>query len=264
MISIRSEREIALLREANQIVARAHEAVAAVLRPGMTTAALDAVAEKVILDAGARPAFKGYNGFPASTCISVEEVIVHGIPGARRINAGEIVSVDIGVCHKGYFGDAAVSHACGEVDAARRLLLDTTDLALSRAVRAAKAGNYIRDIALAIEDTCRPEGFGVVEDFVGHGIGDQMHLEPQVPNFDTGRKGPRLREGMVLAIEPMITMGTHRVKVLRDGWTAVTADGLPAAHFEHSIVVRADGGEILSGSDSLVWGRRTEIEALHG
>ncbi|MBI1317874.1 MAG: type I methionyl aminopeptidase [Candidatus Hydrogenedens sp.] len=263
MISLRSEREIGLLREANQIVARAHEAVAAVLKPGVTTAELDAVAEQVILDAGARPAFKGYNGFPASTCISVEEVVVHGIPGARKINAGEVVSVDIGVCHKGYYGDAAVTHACGAIDAERQHLLDMTDLALSRAIRAAKAGNFIRDIALAVEETCRPEGLGIVEDFVGHGIGDEMHLEPQVPNFDTGRKGPKLRAGMVLAIEPMITMGTHRVKVLRDGWTAVTADGTPAAHFEHSIVVREDGGEILSGSDSLVWGRRTEIEAMH-
>lgn len=258
MIAIRSEREIALLREANQIVAAVHTALAQMIRPGVTTRELDAAAEAIILEHGAAPAFKGYKGYPAATCISIEEVIVHGIPGKRALRDGEIVSIDVGVNHKGYFGDAAVTHACGEVDAARKRLLEVTDLALSRAIRAAKAGNFLRDIGRAVEQTCKPEGFGVVRSFVGHGIGTQMHEDPQVPNFDSGRRGPRLKPGMVLALEPMVNMRSHEVKVLADGWTAVTADGLPSAHFEHSVVVREDGGEILSASLACRWGMREE------
>ncbi|MCF6284298.1 MAG: type I methionyl aminopeptidase [Candidatus Hydrogenedentes bacterium] len=256
MISVRSEREIDLLREANQIVAQVHDALQAMIAPGATTAELDAVAEDIILTAGAKPAFKGYHGFPASTCISVDEVIVHGIPGDRVLQEGEIVSVDVGVAHRGYYGDAAVSWACGTVDSARQDLLDTTDLALSEAIKAAAAGNYLQDIGRAVEAVCLPKGYGIVRDFVGHGIGTSMHEEPQIPNYDDGRKGPRLKAGMVLAIEPMVNMGTEKVRVLGDGWTAVTTDGKPSAHFEHSVVVREDGGEILSGSKVHVWGRR--------
>ena len=256
MISVRSEREIDLLREANQIVVRVHEALQAMIVPGITTAELDAVAEDIILSADAKPAFKGYHGYPASTCISVDEVIVHGIPGKRVLKDGEIVSVDVGVAHKGYYGDAAVSWACGSIDPARQALLDATDMALSEAISAAAAGNYLQDIGRAVESVCVPKKYGIVRDFVGHGIGTSMHEEPQIPNFDDGRKGPRLKAGMVLAIEPMINMGTEKVKVLKDRWTAVTADGKPSAHFEHSIVVREGGGEILSDSKLHVWGRR--------
>jgi methionyl aminopeptidase len=256
MISVRSEREIDLLREANQIVARVHDALQAMIEPGVTTAELDAVAEDIILSADAKPAFKGYHGFPASTCISVDEVIVHGIPGDRVLKEGEIVSVDVGVAHRGYYGDAAVSWACGKIDSARQKLLDTTDLALSEAIKAAAAGNYLQDIGRAVESVCLPKGYGIVRDFVGHGIGTSMHEEPQIPNYDDGRKGPRLKAGMVLAIEPMVNIGTEKVKVLADGWTAVTADGKASAHFEHSVVVREEGGEILSGSKVHIWGRR--------
>jgi len=256
MISVRSEREIGLLREANQIVARVHDTLRAMIRPGVTTADLDVAAEKIILEAGARPAFKGYHGYPAATCISVEEVIVHGIPGDRVLRDGEIVSIDVGVEYKGYFGDAAVSWPCGPVDAARRKLLETTDRALAKAIAAAAAGNYLSDIGRAIESVCNPMKYGIVRDFVGHGIGTAMHEEPQIPNFDTGSRGPRLKAGMVLAIEPMVNMGTEKVKVLKDGWTAVTADGKPSAHFEHSVVVREGGGEILSDSKINVWGRQ--------
>jgi len=256
MISVRSEREIDLLREANQIVARVHDALRAMIAPGVTTAELDAVAEDIILSSDARPAFKGYHGYPASTCISVDEVIVHGIPGDRALREGEIVSIDVGVAYKGYYGDAAVSWPCGSVDAARRELLETTDLALAEAIKAAAAGSYLQDIGRAVEAVCAPKRYGIVRDFVGHGIGTSMHEEPQVPNFDDGRKGPRLKAGMVLAIEPMVNMGTEKVKVLEDGWTAITADGKPSAHFEHSVVVREDGGEILSDSKLHVWGRR--------
>lgn len=262
MISIRSDREIDILREANQIVARVHEHLAGMLAPGVTTRELDRAAEALIREHGATPAFKGYHGFPAATCISVEEVVVHGIPGDRKIKPGEIVSIDVGVCYRGYYGDAAVTHACGEVDATRQRLLELTDLSLAQAIRAAKVDNFVQDIALAVEQVCKPAGLGIVEDFVGHGIGDQMHLEPQVPNFNTGKRGARLREGMVLAIEPMITAGTKKVRVLKDGWTAVTTDGKPAAHFEHSVVVRPEGGEILSGSEKLVWGVRESAGAV--
>lgn len=261
MIAIRSEREIALMREANQIVAEVLAALIEMVRPGVTTRELDQVAEAMMLERGAKPAFKGYHGYPAATCISLDDEIVHGIPGARRLEPGQIVSMDVGVWHRGYYGDAAVSVPCGTVDPARARLMDVTDLALSEAVRAARAGNCVRDIALAVESVCAPHGYGIVREFVGHGIGTEMHAAPQVPNFDTGQPGPRLKAGMVLAIEPMINMGTHAARVLSDGWTAVTADGKPSAHFEHSVVVREDGGEILSGTDRYVWGQRP---AWHG
>jgi methionyl aminopeptidase len=258
MIAIRSEREIGFLREANRIVAETLAALVAMVKPGVTTRELDVAAEAMIRVLGAEPAFKGYRGYPASACISLEEVVVHGIPGDRVIRQGEIVSIDLGTHYKGYYGDAAVSVTCGPTDPERQRLLDVTDLALSRAIRAAKAGNYVNDISVAVERTCRAAGFGVVHEFVGHGIGAQMHEPLQIPNFDTGRRGPRLKRGMVLALEPMVNMGGRGVHILEDGWTAVTDDGRPSAHFEHSIVVRDDGGEILSGTDKLVWGRRQE------
>lgn len=265
MIAIRSEREIDLLRQANAIVVKVHEALREMVRPGVKTIELDQVAETLIRENGATPAFKGYPAaskaypdFPGSTCISIDEEVVHGIPGQRVLEAGQIVSIDVGTCYKGYYGDAAVTWPCGEVDSARKKLLEYTDLALSRAVQAAKAGNYLNDIGKAVAETCEAVGLGVVRDFVGHGIGTRMHEEPQVANFDTGERGPRLKAGMVLAIEPMINVGTHRVKVLSDGWTAVTRDGKPSAHFEHSLVVREDGGEILSRSDICPWGVRTD------
>lgn len=256
MISVRSEREIDLLREANQIVARVHDALHELIKPGITTGELDAAAEEIILESGAKPAFKGYQGFPASTCISVDEVIVHGIPGERVVNEGEVVSVDVGVLYKGYYGDAAVTWPCGEVDAARRKLLETTDRALAKAIQAAAAGNYLSEIGRAVESVCNPMKYGIVRDFVGHGIGTSLHEEPQIPNYYTGSSGPRLKAGMVLAIEPMVNMGTEKFTVLKDRWTAVTADGKPSAHFEHSIVVREGGGEILSDSKINVWGRQ--------
>ncbi len=258
MIAIRSEREIEILRKANQIVAEVHVAMLEHLRPGTTTRELDRIAEELITKQGAIPAFKGYHGYPASTCISIDEVVVHGIPGDQVIKEGQIVSIDVGARYKGYCGDAAVSLACGTLEPERRRLMEVTDLALSRAIRAAKEGNHLCEIGRAVETACVPAGYGIVRDFVGHGIGTEMHAEPQVPNFDTGERGPRLRAGMVLAIEPMVNMGTYDVKVLDDGWTTVTADGKPSAHFEHSVVVRDYGGEILSGSATHTWGQRTD------
>lgn len=259
MIVIRTEQEIEVLRQANRIVAEVLVALIGMIKPGVKTRELDAAAEDMLRQRGARPAFKGYRGYPAATCISIDEVVVHGIPGDREICPGQIVSMDVGACYMGYYGDAAVSVACGQTDVRRRRLLETTDLALSRAIRAARAGNHVNDIGRVVEQTCREARFNVVRAFVGHGIGEQMHEALQVPNFDTGTPGPLLKEGMVIAIEPMVNMGTHKVKVLEDGWTAVTADGKPSAHFEHSVVVREGGGEILSVPESeWVWGRRED------
>lgn len=244
------------MRQANAIVAMAHQQIAKRIVPDTCTADLDALAEAVIRDSGAKPAFKGYRGYPASICVSIENEVVHGIPGRRRLRSGEIVSVDIGVCYKGYYGDAAVTHACGAVDALRMRLLDVADLALSRAIKVTKAGNYLNDIGTIIEKTSREAHFTVVRNYVGHGIGVEMHEEPQVFNFDAGEQGPRLEEGMVLAIEPMVNAGKCDVRVKRDGWTVVTRDGKPSAHFEHTVVVRKEGGEILSWCDAPVWGAR--------
>jgi methionyl aminopeptidase len=247
-----------LLRQANQIVAEVHAELKQMIRPGVTTRELDRRAEEIIVGRGGSPAFKGYKGYPAATCISIEEVVVHGIPGKRALREGEIVSIDVGVHFRGYYGDAAVTWPCGEISADRKRLLEITDLALARAISAARVGGFLQDIGKAVEQTCKPHGYGVVRDFVGHGIGTSMHEDPQVANFDTGRRGPRLKKGMVLAIEPMINMRTHEVRLLDDGWTAVTADGLPSAHFEHSVVVREEGGEILSASPQCSWGQRTD------
>ncbi len=256
MVVIRSEWEIGLLRTANQIVAEVLATLAEYIEPGITTKELDTIAENMIRERGATPSFKGYNGYPAAICVSVEDEVVHGIPGKRVLEKGEIVSIDVGTCYCGYHGDAAITLPCGNIDAQRKRLIETTDLALSRAIIVAKEGNTINDIGKVVENTCKKEGFSVVRDFVGHGIGTEMHEPLQIPNFDTGKPGIRLRKGMVLAIEPMVNMGTPAVRILDDGWTAVTRDGLPSAHFEHSIVVREDKGEILSYSERLIWGQR--------
>jgi len=257
VIVLRTEREIGLLRNANRIVADVLVELADRVAPGISTGDLDAVAECMIRERDAIPAFLGYHGYPKATCISVDEVIVHGIPGRRRLKKGQIVSIDVGALYKGYYGDAALSVPCGEVDCERRRLLETTDRALARAIAAARPGNYVGDVSCVIQKTCEAEGFSVVRAFVGHGIGTALHEELQIPNFVTGKKGPKLREGMVMALEPMANMGTYEVRVLEDGWTAVTADGKPSAHFEHSIVVRKDGGEILSATPRRIWGQDT-------
>ncbi|GMW01594.1 MAG: methionine aminopeptidase [Candidatus Hydrogenedentota bacterium] len=257
MIAVRSEDEISVLREADQMVAEVLATLVNRVEPGVSTGELDAQADAMIRELGGKPSFLGYQNYPKSTCISVESEIIHGIPGKRKLKAGEIVSIDVGVHYRGYHGDAAITVACGEVDEDRRRLMEVTDLALSRAVAAAKAGNFLVEIGRAVQTTCEAAGFSVVRQFVGHGIGTRLHEDPQIPNYVTRERGPRLRAGMVLAIEPMINMGTHRVRMLDDGWTAVTADGKPSAHFEHSVAVREHGGEILSRTPKLVWGQRT-------
>ena len=253
MIAIRTEREIGLLRKANGIVAEVLAAIADRIEPGVQTSELDGLADEMISAAGGEPSFLKYQGFPASTCISIDEVVVHGIPGTRRLKAGEICSVDVGVKYKGYYGDAALSIPCGQLDDERLRLMEVTDRALASGIDAARAGNYVEDISRSVEETVVAEGFSIVRNFVGHGIGAQMHEDPQIPNFVTGSRGPKLKVGMVFAIEPMVNAGAPEVKILDDGWTAVTADGRPSAHFEHSIVVRDGEPEVMSVSARSSW-----------
>lgn len=255
MIALRTKHEVELLREANQIVAETLIVLADMVEPGITARELDAAAEALIRKHGATPSFLGYRGYPNATCISVDEVVIHGIPDDRKIRAGSIVSIDVGVLHKGYHGDAALSVACGRIGKPKQRLLETADRALGRGISSARAGNYLEDISRAIEQTATAAGFSVVRAFVGHGIGISMHEPPQIPNFVTGERGPLLQPGMVLAIEPMVNMGVSDVRVLKDGWTAVTADGKPSAHFEHSVVVGEGDPDILSATPKRMWGR---------
>ena len=255
MIALRSEKEIKKLRRANHIVAEVLAELANRVVPGVSTGELDALAERMIRERGALPSFLGYRNYPRCVCISLDDEVVHGIPGQRRIQAGQIVSLDVGVKLDGYHGDAAVSVPCGMVDDLRQRLLKVTDRSLASAIQAARPGNYLEDISRAVQEEAERGGFSVVRVFVGHGIGRNLHEEPQVPNFVTGVRGPLLKPGMVLAIEPMVNAGTDEVRVLSDGWTAVTADGEPSAHFEHSIVIREDGPEVLSTTPKMAWGQ---------
>jgi len=246
MIIIKSPREIEQLKRSNAIVAEVFGKLKGMVSPGITTKELDQVAEECILLKGARPAFKGYRGFPATLCISINEEVVHGIPGQRRLKEGDIVSLDVGVDFVGYFGDAAITFPVGEVDPEAKRLLEVTEKALTIGIEKAKIGNRLFDISYAIQRWVEFHGFSVVRDFVGHGIGKDLHEEPQIPNFGSPHQGPRLEKGMVFALEPMVNEGTYEVRVLSDGWTVVTADGKRSAHFEHTIAINDDGAEILS------------------
>ena len=246
VIIIKSSREIEHLRKSNAIVAEVFQKLKEMISPGVTTQELDQVAEKVILSRGAIPAFKGYRGFPATLCISINEEVVHGIPGQRRLKEGDIVSLDVGVNLRGYLGDAAITLPVGEVDQTAKRLLEVTEKALTIGIESAKVGNRLSDISHAIQTWVESHEFSVVRDFVGHGIGRDLHEEPQIPNFGSPHQGPRLEKGMVFALEPMVNEGTYGVRILSDGWTVVTADGKRSAHFEHSIVVTDGGAEILS------------------
>ena len=246
VITIRSAREIDLLKRSNAIVAEIFEKLKGMISAGTTTQELDTVAEEIILSRGAIPAFKGYRGFPATLCVSINEEVVHGIPGQRRLKEGDIVSLDAGVNLNGYFGDAAISLPVGGVDNAAQRLLEVTEKALSIGIERAKSGNRLFDISYVIQTWVESHGFSVVRDFVGHGIGKDLHEEPQIPNFGSPHQGPRLQKGMVLALEPMVNEGTYEVRVLSDGWTVVTKDGKRSAHFEHAIAITDGPAEILS------------------
>jgi methionyl aminopeptidase len=247
VIVCRSAAEIDRLRAANQLVARILRQLAAAVREGVTTADLDALAEGLVRDAGAEPAFKGYRGFPATLCASINQEVVHGIPsGARALKPGDIVSLDMGVKLDGFYGDSAVTVPVGDVPERTRELLRVTREALERAIQQVQVGGRLSDIGHAVQQWVEAHGFSVVREFVGHGIGERLHEEPQIPNYGQPGRGPKLAEGMILAIEPMVAMGRPEVKVLRDGWTAVTKDGSLAAHFEHTVAVTAAGPLILT------------------
>ena len=251
MIQLKSAEEIAVMREASQIVAEVLEQVSAAVRAGITTDELDELAERLTLEKGAKPAFKGYSPrnlpYPKSLCVSVNEEIVHGIPSARKLKPGEIVGLDFGVVYQGFYGDSARTVAVGEPSAKALRLMKVTRDALYAGIEQARVGNRISDIATAVQKTAETAGFSVVEEFAGHGIGRRLHEEPQVPNyFRKGMPNPRLQTGMVLAIEPMVNEGIAELKILKDGWTAVTADGKLSAHFEHSVAITENGPQILS------------------
>lgn len=246
VIIIKSVREIELLRKSNLIVAEVFKKLEGMIAPGVTTKELDQVAEDLIRSRGGIPAFKGYRGFPATLCTSINEEVVHGIPNQRKLKEGDIISIDVGVNFKGYFGDAAKTFPVGEIDEEAKRLLEVTEKALWVGIHEAKLGNRLYDISYAIQTWVEGHGFSVVRDFVGHGIGRDLHEEPQIPNFGSPHQGPRLEKGMVFAIEPMVNEGTYEVKVLQDGWTVVTLDGKRSAHFEHSIAITNGEAEILS------------------
>jgi methionyl aminopeptidase len=250
MVTRKSRREIEKMRIAGRIVAEVLALVESELRPGVTTAHLDRLAERHIRSSGAVPSFKGYghrsNPFPASLCISIDNEVVHGIPGERVIREGQIVSIDAGAIYDGWHGDGARTFVVGEPSADVAELIDTTRLAMMAGIGAAVPGANLGDISAAIEDQALPGGYGIVHQFVGHGIGTEMHQEPQVPNYRTGVRGMKLAPGICLAIEPMLTLGSGDVIVRPDGWTVVTADGSLAAHFEHTIAVTDNGPEILT------------------
>lgn len=247
MITLKSKREIALMKEAGHIVALAHEEIRKAIKPGISTKELDQIAYDVITSHGAKPSFLNYQGFPASICASINEVVIHGIPSEKIIlKDGDIISIDIGAEYKGYHGDCAKTHPCGNVSEDRLKLIDVTKQSLFEGLKYARPDNRLSDISHAIESYVKKFGYTVVLDFTGHGVGRHLHEDPAVPNYGQPGHGPLLKEGMTLAIEPMVNMGTHRVKILQDGWTTVTADKKMSAHYEHSIVITKDGYEILT------------------
>ena len=246
MIVCKSPAEIERMRRANELVAEVLVELRGAVRPGVTTAELDTLAERQVRAAGAEPAFKGYHGYPATICASINQEVVHGIPSLRALADGDIVSIDLGVKLDGFYGDAAVTVAVGSIPSRTAELLRVTEEALHRAIARVRVGARISDLGHAVQAHVERHGFSVVREFVGHGIGALLHEEPQVPNYGGPGRGPRLSEGMVLAIEPMVNLGRPSVKVLGDGWTAVTADGLPSAHFEHTVAVTGDGPLVLT------------------
>jgi methionyl aminopeptidase len=257
VIVCRSAAELERMREAGRLVGEVLTELQAHVAPGVSTADLDALAEKRILAAGATPAFKGYHGYPATICASINEEVIHGIPSGRRLlNEGDVISIDVGASLGGYFGDSAVTLAVGQVSEEAATLLRVTDESLYKAIEVVKPGGRISDIGHAVQQHVEAYGFSVVREFVGHGIGQSMHEEPQVPNYGQPGRGPRLTEGMVIAIEPMVNAGKAAVKVLADGWTAVTKDGTLSAHFEHTVAVTADGPWILTARDVPVAARK--------
>jgi methionyl aminopeptidase len=246
-IVCKSPAEIEKMRRSGHIVRQVLDAVTAMVAPGVTTMALERAAEKKIRDLGAKPAFKGYYDYPCVLCTSINQEVVHGIPSESRVlNGGDIVSIDCGVVLDGYYGDSAVTVPVGEISVEMRKLVEVTQQSLQRGIDAAKPGNRVGDIGAAVQEFVEAQGFSVVREFVGHGIGTKLHEDPQIPNYGLREHGVKLREGMVIAIEPMVNAGCASVRVLDDKWTAVTEDGKPSAHFEHCVAITKDGPVILT------------------
>ena len=246
MIELKTARELQLMEQAGRVVAGLLEHLAAIVRPGMKTKELDEEARTYLRAHGAEPAFLGYRGFPASICVSINEEVVHGIPGERRIRAGDLVSIDAGASVDGFYADAATTLMIGSVLPLARRLTETTRRALEEGIAQAVVGKRLSDISHAVQRVAEGDGFGIVRDFVGHGIGRALHEEPPIPNFGPPNMGPRLKMGMALAIEPMVTAGGYEVEVLRDGWTAVTKDRSLAAHFEHTVAITEQGPAVFT------------------
>ncbi|MCA1028598.1 type I methionyl aminopeptidase [Cytobacillus kochii] len=246
MIISKTQREIDIMREAGRIVALTHEELQKHITPGITTRELDCLAEAFILKCGAVPSFKGYNGFPGSICTSVNEKLVHGIPDDNSLNDGDIISIDIGAKYNGYHGDSAWTYAVGAIDEQSKALLEVTEQSLYEGLKQAKPGVRLSNISHAIQTYAESKGFSIVREYVGHGVGQDLHEEPQIPHFGPPNKGPLLKPGMVLAIEPMVNIGSRYVSTLSDQWTVVTVDGKRCAHFEHTIAITETGYEILT------------------
>lgn len=246
MISIKSEREIILMRQAGLMVSKTHKYLQKYIKPGITTKELDTIAEKYIRSMGGIPTCKGYEGFPATLCTSINDEVVHGIPSNRKLKNGDIITIDMVIGYKGYQGDAAWTYAVGNITDDKKYLMKHTEKALYEGIKMVKPGNRIGDISASIEKYAKDHNLGVVKELCGHGIGTEMHEAPDVPNFGDAGTGPRLKEGMVICIEPMLNFGTANVYLLDDDWTVKTDDGKPAAHFEHTVLVTKDGYEILT------------------
>lgn len=246
MVILKSPTEIAIMKEAGRIVYDVHQELAKAIAPGVTTAELDRLAESLIRKAGGIPTFKGYSGFPASICASINEVVVHGIPDSRQLRDGDVIAIDLGVTYKGYVGDSAVTHPVGKISPEAQQLLDVTRVSLEKAIERCYAGNRLGDLGYAVQSYVESHGFSVVRDYVGHGVGTSMHEEPQIPNWGRPGTGIQLRSGMVLAIEPMVNVGTWEVRALPDKWTVVTTDGKYSAHFEHTVAITDHGPVILT------------------
>ena len=247
MITLKSKREIELLKEAGHIVYLTHQYLRPYIKAGIKTKELDSLAEKFIRSKGATPSFKGYEGFPSTLCISINDEVVHGFPGERVLQDGDIISIDIGACYKGYHGDSAWTYTVGEVSDDAKYLLEHTEKALYEGIKQAKVGNRIGDIGYAIEKYAKEHNLGVVKELVGHGVGTSVHEAPDVPNYGTKGTGPKIRDGMVIAIEPMLTLGSPDIYIEDNDWTVKTVDSSLSAHFEHTIAITNDGVIILTG-----------------
>ena len=251
MIAIKNERELESMRKACKITAAARALAGELVRPGVSTKAIDRAVHDFIVSQGAKPSFLNYNGYPGSACISVNSTVIHGIPGGYILKEGDIVSVDVGAFYEGFHGDCAATYACGAISTEAQRLIDVTRQSFYEGIAWAKKGNRVQDISHAVQTYVESNGFAVVRSFVGHGVGRKMHEEPEVPNFGMPGRGPRLLPGMTIAVEPMVNAGTYEVRVLKDGWTTVTADGMLSAHYENTVLITDGEPEILTVTEGL-------------